>query len=329
MTKLLFSLALIVSGVTCGYVFQHLVNRDIIVLRAGLNPLKKRIQQVAFAFLNPVVIIGATWVAKLEDITLFVLPLLCVFSLALGGILAYGISRIFSMGRKQTGAFLGCGVFTNIGAFGALFCYIFLGEAGFALVPIYKICEEFIYFAILFPLAKSYSLEKKADNISLTRRLLAVLSDIYIMISLLSIGLGLLLNLTGVTRPEIYSTFNAIAIPGIVFLLLFTIGLGMRFTNITPHIYPALSISAAKLILIPIVTTSLGFLVGLHTVDNGLPLKVVIILSAMPVGLTSVIPPTLFDLDADLANACWLVCTSLLLIQVPILHYIVSNLTIS
>ena len=50
----------------------------------------------------------------------------------------------------------------------------------------------------------------------------------------------------------------------------------------------------------------------------------VYILSAGPVGFISVIPPTLYDLDADLANTCWLVCNSLLLIQVPIILFVVN-----
>jgi predicted permease len=326
MNKLLFSLTLVVLGVTCGYLFQHLYNRDIITLRTGLNPLKKKIQRVTFLLLNPLAIVGATWVAKLEDMALIALPALCLVSLSLGAILAYSIARMFKMGRKQTGAYLGCGVFTNIGALGALFCFIFLGEPGFALVPIYKIFEEFCYFAFLFPVAKSFSLEKSEDKFGIMRRILTVLADIYVFISVASIGLGLVLNLTGVPRPEIYAAFNAVNIPVIVFLLLFSIGLGMRFSNIGRHIYPALAITGAKFICIPVIVTGLGLLAGLHTIDNGLPLKVVIILSAMPVGFMSVIPPSLYDLDVDLANACWLVCNSLLLIQVPILLFIVSNL---
>lgn len=325
MEKLLFSLALVVFGVVSGYLFQQLTTRDIIPLRSGLAPLKKVIQQVTFLFLNPVAIIGATWVAQLEDIKLIALPALCLTALMLGGVLAFFIARLFGMTRKQTGAYIGCGTFTNIGALGALFCYIFLGESGFALVPIYKLFEEFCYFAYVFPLAKSFSIEKVRET-SLGNRLRMVFTDVFVSISILSIGLGLVLNLTGVSRPTVYATVNAVFIPTIVFLLLFSIGLGMRFSNILANIRPAFWISAVKFIVVPAIITSLGILAGLSTIDNGLPLKVVLILSSMPVGFISVIPPALYDLDVDLANTCWLVSNSLLIIEAPLLFFLLNAL---
>lgn len=318
---------LIALGVCCGYLFQQLVIRKIIPVKADLLPLKKRIQQIIFFFLNPVAIAGATWVAKLEDINLITLPLLCLASLALGGISAYYLARLLGMGRKQTGSYICCGTFTNIGALGALFCFMFLGEAGFALVPIYKIFEEFCYFAYMFPLAKSFSIEK-GEKISLRQRIKLVLLDRFVVISFSSIGLGLILNVLEFPRPEIYTTINAIIIPTMVFLLLFSIGLGMRFSSVGKYILPALSITAVKFFFVPLIITLLGYFFGLHKIDNGLPLKVVIILSAMPVGLLSVVPPTLYDLDVDLANSCWLVCNSLLIIQIPILLYIITTISL-
>ncbi len=276
-----------------------------------------------FLGLNPVAIAGATWVAKLEDLNLIALPALCIAALALGGILAYGLSKIFGMNRKQTGSYIGCGAFTNIGALGALFCFMFLGEPGFALVPIYKLLEEFTYFAYVFPLAKSYSIDK-VEKESLLHRAKIIFSDVLVSVSVASIGLGLILNMSGLQRPEFFATVNAIIIPIIVFLLLFSIGLGLQFSSVGRDIVPALSITAVKFTVVPLVITGLGFLAGLHKIDNGLPLKVVYILSAGPVGFISVIPPTLYDLDADLANSCWLVCNSLLIIQVPIILYIIN-----
>jgi len=324
MDRLFFSLILVVTGVCCGYVFQQLVNRDVIRLAADLTALKKKIQQITFLLLNPLAIVGATWVAKLENVELIILPILCLTALGLGGVLAYTLSRVFRMDNRQTGAYIGCGTFTNIGALGSLFCYMFLGEPGFALVPIYKIFEEFTYFAYIFPLVKSFSISNKREKTSLWKRLRMVFSDIFVTMTLSSLAIGLLLNLTHVPRPPFYSSLNAILIPVIVFLLLFSIGLGMRFSSIMGSIRPALAISAVKFFCIPIIIATIGMAFGLHTIDNGVPFKVVLILSAMPVGFLSAVPPTLYDLDADLANSCWLVSNSLLIIEIPILLYIVS-----
>ena len=323
MDKLIFTLVLVVLGVCCGYLFQQLAVRDLIQVGSDLTPLKKRIQKIVFLGLNPVAIVGATWVARLEDINLIALPFLCITALAFGGVIAYGLSRLFRMNRKQTGAYVGCGTFTNIGALGALFCYMFLGEPGFALVPIYKLLEEFTYFAYVFPLAKSFSIDR-TEKESLLHKLKVVFTDPLVDISIASIALGLVLNMSGLHRPEFFADLNAFLIPAIVFLLLFTIGLGMRFSSVGKDLAPALAITAMKFTVVPVVITGLGYLVGLHEIDNGLPLKVVYILSAGPVGFISVIPPTLYDLDADLANTCWLICNGLLIIQVPIILFVVN-----
>jgi hypothetical protein len=39
----------------------------------------------------------------------------------------------------------------------------------------------------------------------------------------------------------------------------------------------------------------------------------------MPVAFMAMVPPTLYDLDVDLANAAWLVTTGLLVVVVPAL----------
>jgi predicted permease len=70
--------------------------------------------------------------------------------------------------------------------------------------------------------------------------------------------------------------------------------------------------------------TCVAYLIGYGAIDNGLPLKVVMILSAMPVAFNALIPPSIFDLDLDLANSCWFFTTSLLIIVLPVLLFLTS-----
>jgi predicted permease len=55
-----------------------------------------------------------------------------------------------------------------------------------------------------------------------------------------------------------------------------------------------------------------------------LPLKVVIILSSMPVAFNALIPPSIYDLDLDLANSCWFFTTALLIIILPLLLIVLT-----
>jgi predicted permease len=71
--------------------------------------------------------------------------------------------------------------------------------------------------------------------------------------------------------------------------------------------------------LVPILATSVAYLIGFGNIDDGLPLKVVMILSSMPVAFIALIPPSIYDLDLDLANSCWFFTTALLVLVLPLL----------
>lgn len=67
-----------------------------------------------------------------------------------------------------------------------------------------------------------------------------------------------------------------------------------------------------------------GSLLGLGGVDGGLPLRVSVALASMPVAFTAMVPPTLYDLDVDLANMAWFVTTALLAVVVPALWLLLA-----
>uniref|UniRef100_UPI00261E94D1 hypothetical protein n=1 Tax=Oceanispirochaeta sp. TaxID=2035350 RepID=UPI00261E94D1 len=72
------------------------------------------------------------------------------------------------------------------------------------------------------------------------------------------------------------------------------------------------------------------YFMGMGKIMNGLPLKVVFILSSMPAGFLSIMPPSLYNLDLDYANTGWLSTMIALIVVVPwlyfCLHYIIPYL---
>ena len=189
-----------------------------------------------------------------------------------------------------------CGSFTNIGSIGALICYIFLGEEGFALVPVYKLFEQVIYYAVGFPIAKSFSNDIiKKENI--TSQLKKVFTDIFVVVALASIAIGIFLNLSGIERPVFYKTINAIFIPGGTVILLVSIRLAMKFGKVKNYIKESISVSIIKSILVPSIISTIALFLGYGVIEGGLPLKVVIILSSMPVAFSALIPVSIYDLN--------------------------------
>ena len=322
MSKFIYSFGIILFGLSLGYMTQILVRRDRIKLPIDIDLLRILLQRIALLFVNPIAVVGAIWVVSLKSATLAALPFVGLFALLAGGGIALGVARMFKLSPQKTGSLYGCGAFTNIGAIGALICFVFLGEKGFALVPIYKLFEELSYYAIGFPIAKYYSSRTSEERIrdhlkNLTR-------DPFILVTLSSIILGGLLNFSAVDRPEFYKTIIAVFVPLMTIMLLTSIGLALRFRRVRDYLQECVSVSIIKFIFIPILATSLAYMIGLAKIDEGLPLKVVMILSCMPVAFIALIPPSIYDLDLDLANSCWFFTTALLVIVLPILLVVIN-----
>lgn len=321
--NLIISLGIIFFGLIVGYIIQQLEQRRVIRLSISLEKLRKLLQKIGLLFFMPISFIGALWIIKIEDIKIVALPFLGIFALIAGGVLALAAARFLRLKRKDTGSMFTCGSFTNIGSIGGLICYLFLGEEGFALVPIYKLFEQVIYYAIGFPIAKSFSNDNiKKENI--ISQLKKVFTDIFVIVALVSIIIGTFLNLSGIERPIFYKNINAIFIPTGTAILLVSIGLAMKFGKVKNYIKESISVSIIKFILVPSIISTIAFFLGYGKIGEGLPLKVVIILSSMPVAFSALIPASIYDLNLDLANSCWLVSTLSLIVILPLLFYIIS-----
>jgi len=321
--NIIISLGIIFFGLIVGYIIQLLTQRGIIQLPISLEKLRKLLQKIGLLFFMPISFTGALWIIKIDDIKIAALPFLGIFALLIGGLLGLAAARFLQLKRKDTGSMFTCGSFTNIGSIGGLICYLFLGEKGFALVPIYKLFEQVIYYTIGFPIAKSFSsnINKKENIIFHLKR---VFTDIFVIVALVSIIIGTFLNLFGIERPTFYKTINAIFIPTGTAILLVSIGLAMKFGRVKSYVNECVAISIIKFVLLPSIISTIAFFLDYGEIGEGLPLKVVIILSSMPVAFSALIPVSIYDLSLDLANSCWLVTTLSLIIILPLLFYIIS-----
>jgi predicted permease len=323
-SKFLFSFSIIGFGLALGYLLQVLVRNEKIRLPIALDELRKLLQKVALLFFMPITFVGAIWIVDAGNATIAALPFLGVFALLVGGVFALAAARVLGLPSKQTGALFACGSFTNIGSIGALICFVFLGEKGFGLVPIYKLFEEAAYYGIGFPIAKFYSSEGRGREQTL-QHLRGLARDPFIIVALSSIAVGGVLNVSGIARPEFFRGVNSIFIPLGTIILLTSIGLAMQLKRLGNYLRECISVSLIKFVLVPLAISTTALMVGLGKVEAGLPLKVVIILSSMPVAFTALVPPSIYDLDLDLANSCWLFTTALLILVLPALLYVVNS----
>jgi len=324
MDRLLLTLAIIFASLIAGYLFQQWV-------RSGRSPideesmraLRLRIQKGAMFGLIPLSAMLSLWGLPSPDARLLALPVLGLGAWICGGVMALALSRMMGLDRRQTGSMFCCGSFTNIGAVGSLVSVMLFGEQTIAIAALYRLCEELYYFGIAMPVARWHGQpEGGRAHFSLRDfRLEPVLKVI-----LCALGLGITLNLAGVPRPALFGTLSSAAmILGTVCFLL-SIGMSLRISRMACYARQSAAISLIKFAGCPLVIVTLAMLCGLGDIDGGLPLQVVAILAAMPVAMNALIPPSLFDLDLDLANACWVFTTLELIVVLPILVVILPLL---
>ncbi|SHO47799.1 AEC family transporter [Desulfopila aestuarii] len=326
MDKLLFSLALIISGLLFGCGLRLLSERGSITLPLPVTELRKLLQKTGLLFFLPISFMTAVWVVHFTDLRIALLPFIGVTALITGGLLGMLFARLTKAPPQQIGVLFCCSSFTNIGAIGALVCYMFLGEAGFALVALYKMFEEIVYYTIGFPIARFYSGLTGNDNRTLVAKIWGTVRDPFVATILAAFLAGVILNVSGLARPKFFETINSLFIPAGTFVLIVSIGLGMRFSRIASYLPLAFPVTVIKSAIIPVVITSLAWMVGLGNIDGGLPLQVVLILSSMPVAFNSLVAASIYDLDLDLANACWLVSTLSLVVVLPWLYWLIHFL---
>ena len=79
-----------------------------------------------------------------------------------------------------------------------------------------------------------------------------------------------------------------------------------------------------KFILVPICIIPIAYGFGLAHLHDGIVLKTILIMAAMPPAFMSLIPPKLYGLDVNLANSSWLVNTGMLVIVLPLLYVVIQ-----
>ena len=316
MERLLLTLGIIFISLISGYALRHAVEAGLFPVRGTtLDQARRRMQTLAVFVLIPLSAMLSLWGLPKPDPRLIALPFLGVAAWTIGGGIALVAARKLNLDRLQTGSLYCCGTFTNIGAVGGLASLLFLGENSIALVALYRLCEELYYFSISFPIARWFSPLNRETKLSFRFFRL----DPILCVIVCALTLGFALNLTGAPRPEFCGPLASGAMILATTLFLFAIGLSLRLSRLSCFLAPSLAVCAIKFVAVPLVIISLASLMGFGHIEGGLPLRVVAILSSMPVAMTALVPPTLFHLDVDLANACWIFSTLGLVAVLPLL----------
>jgi len=322
--KIVLSLAIIIIGLSLGKALNWLSHQRWPSSKATIEKSISGMTKSALLVLNPLVLIGVFWIVDIQQASLYYLPILGILCLVLGGLFAVGFAKAMKLDSKKTGSMFISGTFYNWGSFGMLFCFMILGQQSLVFVTMFRLLEELIYYTVAFPMAKIYGSKQQDGKKTVKTSGLRIFADPFILTAVSAILIGGTLNISSLGRPDFYEMLINILVPLAILMLVIPVGYHMRFMAAQNYLKESLSISIVKFIMVPICIVPIAFAIGLGDMYDGMLIKVILIMSAMPPAFMSLIPPKLYGLDVDLANSSWLISTGLLIIVLPVLYGILQ-----
>ena len=272
--------------------------------RAGWLNEARASRLVRFIVTGPAPVVGclSLWRMELRRPEPWLLPFLGVLISASTLLPGWWYARRARLTPPQTGSFLTCAFFSNLGYFGAFTAFALFGEAGYALCVLYLLFFTPCFYSLGFGLAAHYG-TGHAKPSALNRAFNSYLG----LIPLCGVAAGVALSLAGVPRPAPLNPLNHVLIPVDTALYLLAIGSQLTLASPRRFLRPCLAMSAVKFLYTPLVAW--GLLALAHVGD--LPRRIVLIQAATPVAVSPLIFPLLFGLDRELSNALWLFTTLL------------------
>jgi predicted permease len=273
----------------------------------------------SFFFMNPVAVFSTFWGLSLPDPSVLAFPILGLLSIMVGVGASLLIIRLLEVPPKKAASVFTCGVFSNVVTIGGLIAFTMYREPGYALMQLFTVLMSPTYYLLGYPISSNIARdEQKVFRIS-PRNLQ---ENPYLAIPVAGILAGVTMRLTGTARPAFLGHVVAVLVPVVAAILGLAIGFTLRFSSIRRYVREVVLVLLVRHLLVPLVMIPLAALLGFGRVAGGLPLRIVVILSSMPVAFNALVPPAIYGFDLDLANSAWLVSTASLLIVVPVLFLV-------
>ena len=274
----------------------------------------RRLIHLVVRRLTPVVLALSFWTLPIRRHDLFFLPFIGCLVAASTLLPAWLHARAARLTAPQTGSFLTCACFSNLGFFGAFVAFALYGEQGYGLATLYTVYFNPFFYSIGFALARRYGGTSRSTPPRDSR------PDELRYYPFVGILIGLALNLLNVPRPEMFGPVNHVLIPvdTALYVMATTSQLSLRLPGRWLRV--CLAMSAIKFWWSPLV--GWGLVTATHL--QGLPRFIVLLQASMPVGVSPLMLSLLFGLDRRLTHALFIFTILLaipwLLLYLPLIH---------
>ncbi len=308
MNPFVFTFSIIAAGFVSGLLLQR-------YLRHSASSVSVAVTRMSLMVLIPFSVFVSLW--QLDNISseLLLLPVVGACVIVAGTGVGVAIAKKFALTPEQTGALVPISGLYNIGALGNLVLFISYGENGVAMMALFKLCEELLYFTLVFPYAKSMSQDPSLKETQNKQ----VWKDPIFIIALSAVSCGLLLNLTGFERPEFLYSVSKWTIPVGTFLLILSVGLTFNLKGGKKWQKLSITTAVVRSVVAVIVVSALLTLFNLWHIEGQLVAKVCLVLAVMPTAFMGTLPAVLYGLDKEVANTGWITSYIVSMILTPLM----------
>ncbi len=245
------------------------------------------------------------WVLPLSRQLLW-LPVIGVLITAVPGIIG---AKCFA-GRFDSeldrGAYVISSMLSNIGTVGGLSAFILYGEAGFAYVQLVATPQNILMVAAAFPMAKYYYEKHQARAKQVKLRL--SFHEMFLtrnQIGILGMAAGILLQVFGVERPAILGSVFHDLVHILSWVALLPVGYLIDFGRARYYYGKVVSMVWLRFVIVP----ALFYMLFKVLFTDQVLLGSLLILSATPAAINSVITAQLYRLNVDITIAAFLLTT--------------------
>ena len=287
-----------------------------------------RCKIAVLAYLLPPVVVTALIRQPLTGTHVLTMGAIGALSLLSGALLGRLLISLWDMPPQRAGAFLGCAAMANIFSFGGLLVFSFWGNEGLQQLYLFELFKHVLYYGVFYPWCGTFGDGAARGRGGLMESLRA---HPITLIPIVAVLIGLIVNfaiyregVSVLSLPQWISSVNRVLVPVHVGILTFAVGLTLRPSRISGYWTECVASGVIAFIARPAVTAAIAY--GCFSIGwiDSLGFSAAVLISAMPVAFNSLIPPTLYGLDQDLANSCWIFTTVVMIVLVPIMYVAVG-----
>ena len=267
------------------------------------------LSRLAFWVLGPVFVLDVFSGADLDRVTVVKLTIGALAVMAIGGIVAFILTRGLKTTPSRTKAIVMTSTYGNVGNAGLAICAFAFGEEAIPAAAVLMIVVNTtgIFVGVVLASAQTNGVGSAVKRSLLTPMTIAAIATIA-------------MNTLGVDLPVALDRSISIVAGGLIPVMLLTLGLQMA-ADVRPKLSADTAIVVAtKLMIVPLAAGLFGSLLGLEGDDLG----VLIIQSSMPPAVFTAVVALEFNLEAEYVTRTVLGTTLIALLTTPLALVLVT-----